>query len=531
MRVINLIKSEFIKNYSIKRFICIIIILLISSLFLVNSTNKLLDNKNTSKNTLQVSIDSFSSSIAEFENKKSHTIDEEYNYYLNKKYVSYAEEIKDNTYDRKDFKYILLTEELLPLVMKNYLIDNNEKYLSNNCNQDIFDEHYSNNVFENKNTYINELCKYPINELNDIYKFNVNEISELENLLKENKYYLYLEHEIEVNRIDNNKMVQLLISKKVESNYDYLALNYQQYNILEAISKSEIETKQEFEEMLKNYPHQSYSIFFNHNSKLKQDATIYRDILIYSTENEIKANIHYNTNDSITEDIQYQNTKLKVDYILHLSIIVCLLISIMNGGIISNEHNRGTIKKIITAPVRRWKILLSKFIYLVLDAYIIWFIGLIILSVVAGLKYGFTDLFTPQLIYKGGKVIEVNYYLYLLKDMLIASISIICFLSIMFFISAISLNTSLTVGISTFLSITSLSIWLINIVNTFKYIVYTPLWYLDYCFIKTNSGYYINSLDQINYNKNLGLLITLIIAIVFYIATNVVYSIRDIKNK
>ena len=110
--MINLIKSEFIKNYSIKRFICIIIILLISSLFLVNSTNKLLDNKNTSKNTLQVSIDSFSSSIAEFENKKSHTIDEEYNYYLNKKYVSYAEEIKDNTYDRKDFKYILLTEKL-----------------------------------------------------------------------------------------------------------------------------------------------------------------------------------------------------------------------------------------------------------------------------------------------------------------------------------------------------------------------------------------------------------------------------------
>ena len=100
-----------------------------------------------------------------------------------------------------------------------------------------------------------------------------------------------------------------------------------------------------------------------------------------------------------------------------------------------------------------------------------------------------------------------------------------------FFISAISLNTSLTVGISTFLSITSLSIWLINIANTFKYIVYTPLWYLDYCFIKTNSDYYINSLDQINYNKNLGLLITLIIAIVFYIATNVVYSIRDIKNK
>ena len=112
--------------------------------------------------------------------------------------------------------------------------------------------------------------------------------------------------------------------------------------------------------MLKNYPHQSYSIFFNHNSKLKQDATIYRDILIYSTENEIKANIHYNTNDSITEDIQYQNTKLKVDYVLHLSIIVCLLISIMNGGIISNEHNRGTIKKIIT--VSKGKVSLTSII-------------------------------------------------------------------------------------------------------------------------------------------------------------------------
>ena len=102
--------------------------------------------------------------------------------------------------------------------------------------------------------------------------------------------------------------------------------------------------------------------------------------------------------------------------------IIALIIAITSGGVISNAHNSGTIKNIITSPVRRWKILLSKFIYLVIDMYLIWFLGLLILSLCAGMKYGFSDLLTPKILYVGNEVIEVNYYLYLIKNIFLVSI-------------------------------------------------------------------------------------------------------------
>jgi len=45
MKIINLVKSEFIKHYSIKRFIIIFIVLLVSSLFLVKFSNNLLGER------------------------------------------------------------------------------------------------------------------------------------------------------------------------------------------------------------------------------------------------------------------------------------------------------------------------------------------------------------------------------------------------------------------------------------------------------------------------------------------------------
>ena len=543
MKIINLIKSEFIKHYNIKRFVIIFIVLTLFSYFLVNFTNNVLDeynNKNyeQEKNELFDSLKLFKTNNEKYKKKINKTLEEDYGYYLSKNYIQYLEMVKDTIKGNRDYKYQLITDELLPLVMKNYLIEEmnkntNDNFIIDGCNAELTTREISEteNVFGKEKVYINELCKYTNEEKNNIYKSNELNIKKLEELLNNNKYYLYLQYEVESGRIENDEMVQLLIDKKIEDNFNYLAINYIQYQHLNLNANMKVYTKDEYENLLNDLPHDSYEKYFQYHNTLKENAKKFQSIILYSTKNEIKHHTHYNMHDGINESEMYMNTKFKVDQVYHLSVIIMILVCITNGGIISNEHSKGTIKNLVTAPVRRWKILLSKFIYLLLDTYIMWMMGLIIISIIAGIKYGFGDLITPELVYTGNKVIEVNYYLYMLKEIFINTIPIVCFLTILFSLSALTLNTALTTGIMTTLSIISPFVWLANLTSLFKYITYTPIAYFDMGFIKNNSETYMNNLlEQYIINPKTVFIICLITSLAIYISTNIIYSKRDIKN-
>ena len=67
-------------------------------------------------------------------------------------------------------------------------------------------------------------------------------------------------------------------------------------------------------------------------------------------------------------------------------------------------------------------------------------------------------------------------------------------------------------------------------VGNFKQIVYTPLWYFDLGFIFNNSEYYIGSLRKISYSLSTGITISIIVTLILYIITNIIYTKRDIKN-
>ena len=67
MKIFNLLRSEFIKNYTLKRFIIITLILIVSSLFLVNL------NKQEDYNTVKHSVDYFSNNLENKINQESKT--------------------------------------------------------------------------------------------------------------------------------------------------------------------------------------------------------------------------------------------------------------------------------------------------------------------------------------------------------------------------------------------------------------------------------------------------------------------------
>ena len=536
MKIINLVKSEFIKNYNVKRWLIITIVLIIASLFLIRYTDNLLEEKTTYDDTgLKVSIESFENALNNLEKKEEKTLDDEYEMFFSRNYIDYMNILLNKKINhRNDWKFAFIDEQVLPTLSENFLI---EKIVNEQRYEEVSE--FCDYKDENSSVYGIKICQNILSadtdngrnltKLEELYKNNLQTITDYQQLLEEDKYYLYLQYQVDHGKIEKDEFVQILLDKKVETNTDFLGLNYLQYQRLEENAKIEIMDEEEYNQTSSG-DYASYQEYVTYNTKLKNDAIKNREILLYSTEHEIEHDISYNLLDDVTEGIRYMNTKIKVNQVFHLSVVVMIIVAITNSGIISHEHSKGTIKNIITTPVQRWKILLSKFIYLLLDTYLIWLLGLVIISLLAGIQYGFNDLLDPKLVYVGGQVKEVNYYLYILKDIFLASIPIICFLSILFFLSAVTLNTSLTVGIISSLSVVSFFLWIMMITNSFPNIVYTPFWYLDCGYILSNAEIYVDSLKNVSYNLGTGIISSLVISIILYILTNIVYIKRDIKN-
>lgn len=533
MKIINLIKSEFIKNYNIKKIIICILLLTLVSLFIVYKTDNILVEYENAGQTdaqyLRNYISNLKKNFTEQDINSLKTIEEKISYSYEKNFIKYNYLIMNDVTSSNDWKYDFVTNYIIPLARYNDLIE----ILNAASTSETVEICSVNDIDEQIKEFLNKACSLTIEERNELYQKNTKLITDYENLLKENKYYLYLQYKIDNNLLDEDeyKIVKILIAKKIENSDNFLVENYIQYQKLKENANMKIDTYEEYQEKYKDadyYP--PYQEYLAYNTNIKNKAIESRKILLYSTEHEIKQDIFYTGFDNVSEDDMYITPKLKVNRVLHLSVIVMLIISVTNSGIISNEHSKGTIKNIITAPVKRWKILLSKFIYLILDTYIIWLLGLVILSICAGIRFGFTELITPKLIVSGGKVIEVNYYLYLIKNILIASIPVIAFLSILFFLSAVTLNTSLTVGITSIISVLALFIWVLQLANSFKYIVYTPFWYLDSGYIFMNTENYQRSLHAVSYSIKIGIISSIITITVLLLIANIVYLKRDIKN-
>ncbi len=80
-----------------------------------------------------------------------------------------------------------------------------------------------------------------------------------------------------------------------------------------------------------------------------------------------------------------------------IGLFIPLLVMIISTDIVSGERADGTIKLLLTRPIRRWKILLSKYLALLLFiSLIVLFVGLIS-YLIAGLVFGYSGWNMPML--------------------------------------------------------------------------------------------------------------------------------------
>lgn len=130
--------------------------------------------------------------------------------------------------------------------------------------------------------------------------------------------------------------------------------------------------------------------------------------------------------------------------------VIGLFVIVIAGSIVSNEYSQGTIKFLLINPVKRWKILMSKYATAMLIGALMLAI-LLVCSFVSSLIFGgASEAFLPAIKAEGGVVKTFSPYLSLLGAYLLAAVEVVVMATLAFAISALLRSSAPAIGISLF---------------------------------------------------------------------------------
>lgn len=137
-----------------------------------------------------------------------------------------------------------------------------------------------------------------------------------------------------------------------------------------------------------------------------------------------------------------------------LILLAGLFTIIVSAGIVASEFTWGTVKLLLIRPINRSKILLSK--YLTILVFAIFMLGILFVfsAVLGAILFGMPERAIPYLNYLNGKVVEQSMVVHLLIYYGLSSIEMIMLTTMAFMISSVFRNSSLAIGLSLFLMFT-----------------------------------------------------------------------------
>lgn len=135
-----------------------------------------------------------------------------------------------------------------------------------------------------------------------------------------------------------------------------------------------------------------------------------------------------------------------------MSSIISLLTVIVAAGIVASEFSQGTIKMLLTRPVRRWKIVTSKFLTVIAFALFLTVISYVVQLIMGMIFYEASGGSLLNVV--DGQVIETSYWLKSIWLNVLALGDVIIIASFAFAIGTVFRSSSLAIGIAIFLMFT-----------------------------------------------------------------------------
>jgi len=205
--------------------------------------------------------------------------------------------------------------------------------------------------------------------------------------------------------------------------------------------------------------------------------------------------------------------KKTINTIYYLIPFIGIIISISASNIVSNEYRFGTFKSYLTKPVKRWKIIISKFLYLIILS-----IFYIVLTLIF---YIILFLFSNKI--NNLNEIIINYFIY--------SVPILFMISFSIFLSTIinKNNFALAISILTITCSTLLSQALFGL--KINFIEYTFLPYLDFSIFLDISNIKLMNIELgLHLSIINGIIILLFYTLFFIISSIIIFNKKDITN-
>lgn len=197
---------------------------------------------------------------------------------------------------------------------------------------------------------------------------------------------------------------------------------------------------------------------------------------------------------------------------------ISLFVIIIGAGAVANEFSSGTIKLLLIRPVKRWKILLSKYISTLLYA-LVMIVQLFIVSFIAGgIFFGFEGISQPYLVYSNGQVHETSIVLQTFLQYGLSCIDMLMMVTLAFMISTVFRNNALAIGIAVFLMFSG-SI-LVTIFSKYSWVKYI-------LFANTDLSMYF---DGVPYVEGMTMAFSLIILAVYFAVFNLISWTTFIKR-
>ena len=216
-----------------------------------------------------------------------------------------------------------------------------------------------------------------------------------------------------------------------------------------------------------------------------------------------------------------------LDLISNYELFIIITIVFVAGSIVSEEFNKGTIKLLLVRPYSRIKILLAKFITVLITILFIIAFTIIAQFIVGGIVFGFDSLKIPDVIYNHntGSLIEISIF----KSVILSALGrlpiYILIGSLAFALGTLLNNTGIAITISLLgymvSSIINELVYQYNLKN-FKFFVTTNWDFTQY--------YYGNLPTLQGLSMGFSCIICLIYFAVMIIPTFIVFKKKNIKN-
>lgn len=154
------------------------------------------------------------------------------------------------------------------------------------------------------------------------------------------------------------------------------------------------------------------------------------------------------------------------------SVFSIVILIILAGAMMSHEMSTGTIKSLIIAPVKRWKIYLAKYLSLIVTLLLLLLYTYAVTSLTDGLLFGFGS-FGRRTFLVAGNPVTMNYFVFQLLSTLFNVVPLLVITTFAYMLSIVTKNTaaSVSVSIGLYLGGSFIHLLLVSSLSGYEYLV------------------------------------------------------------